>query len=293
MWIQRIKNQIFYQESGWNLGFLRAIFFFFVIIVCARNRFFVSYNLLPSELWMPQGLFALIQEKPAFPYEIWKALHLLWQISLFTSMLGLFSRFSMAISAVMTFVIMGFAHSYGYQTHTQMPLVLAATILACSSAGDFFSLDSWRRKKTQPIVSDKYGWPIWSIKALLCLVFFSAGLSKLSQSGIEWVFSDHLKSVLERSYLFYPDIHQWASSFRFNEWLASSPLLVKVAAGITLIFELAAPLAIFARRYAFVIIPGLALIQVGIYFTMYVAFYTYAILYAFWIPWDWVFRQRS
>jgi hypothetical protein len=70
------------------------------------------------------------------------------------------------------------------------------------------------------------------------------------------------------------------------EWIEIPCKLLALA---TVCIEILAPLALFSRRAAMVIIPSLLSMQIGIRLVMGDDFSQFASLYVFWIPWPLVF----
>ena len=73
-----------------------------------------------------------------------------------------------------------------------------------SHAGRIWSMDAWlaaRRGKPEPqAASSEYRWPVTLMQALMATVFMAAGIAKLRQSGLAWIFSDQLQNLLLDGY---------------------------------------------------------------------------------------------
>jgi hypothetical protein len=128
------------------------------------------------------------------------------------------------------------------------------------------------------------------VRVIFVTVFFAAGLSKLRAAGLSWVMSDTLRHyILENQYVFHADaIHAWSRPL--VEWLVGYPVLCRILAGLTLVLELSAPLALVSPAVRLLLIPALFLFQVGNALLLYQDFFfAYLGLYAFWVPWGRMF----
>jgi hypothetical protein len=120
----------------------------------------------------------------------------------------------------------------------------------------------------------------------MVMVFFAAGMAKVMQGGLAWVFSDHFAISLVQRYYDTPPPGNRIGLFVANHaWLART-----LAAGAVLT-ELAIPLALFSRRARLVLPPMLFLMQLGIGVVMNVWFTSFMYVYLFWVPWDDVLRK--
>lgn len=289
--LDRVHHFFFPEGSSLRLGISRLIFFGLFFYFYGTHYHFVTYNLLPESMQLHRGLMTLLPH-PGLSLNQWLTLHDIWSWVLLAAAVGFMGRFTVPLAAASTLVIIGWAQSYAYFTHTFMPLVLCGIILACSKSSESFSIDwlirKWRNK-SEPLDkrSEEYGWPVVTAQVVFCLVFFAAGISKIRNGGLDWVTSDSLQNMLLRSYLYYHDSHSWATSFRLNEWLASKPWLCHIAAASTIFIEVGIISALFVRgKLRFAVIATLIAFQTAIYFTIFVNFRVYLCIYLFWIPWD-------
>src|SRR4029079_2632192 len=109
-----------------------------------------------------------------------------WRLALLTSALGDHPRRSMPVAFLLGCYLLGLPHNFGHTFHFDATLVIAMAILACSRAGDAWSLDAGLAGKKDLLVSGEYTWPIRAIWVAMALVFFAAGLAKLRHGGLEW-----------------------------------------------------------------------------------------------------------
>jgi predicted DCC family thiol-disulfide oxidoreductase YuxK len=234
------------------------------------------------------GMFALLGLTP-LPAPVLSALELVWKAALVTSALGLATRLSVAVAAVLGTYLIGLGDSFGKINHADAILIWAMAILALSRCGDGFSLDALiragrRPQSPPPKPSGEYTWPIRMMWLVMSIIFFNAGVSKLRHSGIAWVTSDVLATYFIHSNY---GIGRPAGApvSEWGLWFARHPAIYRPMAGLSLFFELALPLALFSRWARRIVVPGVFALQVGITFLMGPDFLRFAFCYLFWVPW--------
>ncbi len=254
-------------DSLANLRVCRFLFYSINLVLISPSYFF-SFSQMPEELWLPTGILSLLDRPIFLSEDSISILSLAWFVSGALSALGLGFRFASVLFCVLQFLMFNIAHSYGYLTHTYMPLVLVSMALAFGG-----------------------NYTIFLTRFIFCSIFFSAGLSKVINGGIDWVFSDSMQNILLRSGIYYHDIHRLPNLLGLNLSLASNLLLSKILAFATVALELLAPLALFSQRLRLCIIGSLLIMQVAIYFLIFVNFKVYAAIYVFWISWENIFSR--
>ena len=73
-----------------------------------------------------------------------------WKLSLACACIGLYTRTSMAVAAILGTYLLGLGHNFGQTYHFDAILVIAFWILAFSRAGDGWSIDAMRRTARDP-----------------------------------------------------------------------------------------------------------------------------------------------
>jgi hypothetical protein len=126
-----------------------------------------------------------------------------------------------------------------------------------------------------------------AVWVLFALMFFGAGVAKLRQSGLEWIFSDNMAILLMRAQMQGNAVLPFASYLREYPWLGQL-----VAAG-TILVEAGYPLALFSSRARWILVPGAFFMQIGISLLMGITFRNWLILNLFWVRWDCVAYQLS
>lgn len=265
----------FAPESPINLAVCRVLFFG-AFAWWYRDLDLRPWTDVDQVFWMPLPLFQWLG-LGVLPAAWLGYLQMAWKTALWCACLGLATRLSTALSAVLGLYVLGLPHNFGKVHHLDTLVVLFSIILALSRCGDGWSVDRLlaRRRGRGPAVapSGEYVWPVRLAQVLMALVFFGAGVSKLRHAGLSWVFSDNMAMIL------LPFSHPWLV------WAAQVPWLCRLIAGWTIIIEIGAPLALVNRLARWVFIPSLWLMQLSILLTMNIKFEPYLICYLFWVPW--------
>jgi hypothetical protein len=246
---------------------------------------------------MPTFLFRALH-LPVLP-EAWLAvLQIIWKLSLFLSCIGLFTRVNTIVAFVGGLYLLGLPHNFGKTHHFDGIIVFSLIAMALAKCGDGFSVDQLIRKKNRnhhvPAadvrISGEYTWPVRVIWLLLSIVFFSAGIAKITESGIEWMTSEHLQiSLLQHRYHLATNdpLVPW------GEYLAQYSTLCKIVATGTILLELGYPLALFNRQARYILVPSIIGMLIGIRLLMGPSFYQFIICSLFWIPWDRIYTYLA
>ena len=278
-----------HNSSGFNLGVSRFLYYLLVFYTLGSNTTYLSWARVPSEFWFPLGLFRLF-ESPDGLRNLQPWFFYVWVYTLPFCLVGLFFRILAPINFVAGFFIMNYAHSFGYLPHTQMPVLLAGLPLAFSRASDYFSFDrTFFSSKIEPSADSRsYEWAILSMQALLVCAYFAAGIAKIRNGGMEWITTDSLRDRIAHASIRYAGINQLAHRVQFNQWLYELPWLCHILAAFTIIVETSTPVLFFKRRWTWPLLPVLFVMQVAIFFAIFVNFQPYLSLYVAWINWDWL-----
>lgn len=270
----------FTPEPAARLGIGRLIFFT-LLALFYLPRDFSAWGTVSLAYWQPIWLFRWFHVPLLSPTAI-AALQVIWKAALFGAAIGLWTRTSTTVVALLGTYLLGLGHNFGQVYHFDAILVIAFWILAFARAGDAWSIDAWRQPRIDA-PSPEYRWPVQLILVTQALVFFAAGSAKLWTSGPEWFLSDHLSLLLQRVQYHISDadpLVPWGS------FIASWPLLYHGMALATVAIETAYPLALFSRRLrAPLVIAGMMLVA-GIRALMGPTFEHFLFINVFWIPWD-------
>ncbi|NIV42874.1 MAG: hypothetical protein GWN11_05100 [Candidatus Dadabacteria bacterium] len=292
--IQKKLNHFFFQSgSSKNLGISRFLFFGIVFIFYCDDDFSYWAD-VPEFLWSPIIVFKYLHIH-LLTSEILKLLSYVWLLSLFLSSIGLFTRFSTVVAFIVGFYLLGIVNSIGKLQHMENMMVLVFAVMAFSRSGDSFSIDRWLKDRSFLYKSDKssvtarqiegeYTWPVRLIWVLMTLVFCAAAVSKLRNSGIEWITSDNLSNIF--ILVQFVDMRGEPVIESLAPWLGGKPLLCSFLAGTIVVLEMFAPLALFHSILRAVIVPSLFLMVCGFWIVMGVPFPQLLMCFIFWVPWD-------
>jgi hypothetical protein len=267
-----------------RLAFSRVLFYAGLLICYSRDDF-SAWGGVSSKFWMPLPLFAALRLFPLQPSAL-DVLQAIWRIALALCSVGLFTRVSTIIAAALGFYLLGLPHNFGQTFHADALLVIAMTILACSRAGDAYSVDALlapSARHHRPAASGEYTWPIRMIWLAMSLVFLAAGIAKLRWGGLAWITSDNLRIVLMRAVYHVSDADPLTDAgLRIAAW----PWLMHVLAGSVVVIELAFIAALFHPVARAVCVPAAVLLLVGIRALMGPRFAPFMIANVFWVSWD-------
>ena len=248
---------------------------------------FTSYAVLGRDFWAPTSFArVLFRHGPPSPGVVACA-QAVWKLSLLTACLGLATRFSTGLACILGIVLLQLGNDFGKQSHTMAPACVALIVMALSSCGKVGSLDEIiARRLNRPgagrVEPEETGWPIHTMRAVLGLVFFCAGLHKMLTSGLHWVFSENMQMLM---------LAQRRTGLA--PWIIAHPALCQLMAAFGLATEFLYPLAFVSKRLAMIWVPAGVLMFLGIYVTLGIDFRFLAYLSFFWLPWGRFFGTGS
>lgn len=280
----------FKDETPRNLGICR--FAFYGIILCLYlGRDFSQWAKVPDILWHPIFIFDFFRI-PVLSADILGFLGVLWLASLLLSALGLFTRLSTICSFAVGFYLLGMENSFAKTHHTESLMLVIFCVLCFSRCGDDFSLDTMfkRRYGWWPFGSSgkrpgsAYRWPVRLIWVMNTLVFCAAGTSKLRNPNLEWITSEYMVTLFVSKGLVGDRVDPPIGWLPL--WLGSKIWLSSFLAGLTVLFECCAPLALVNRYLRGVIVPVLFFMLSGFWIIMGAPFPQWLAVFVFWVPWD-------
>jgi hypothetical protein len=248
----------------------------FVIYLPLDDR---GWTQASTVFWMPVSAFHFLSGPPRSAVMI-GVLQILWKLSLLTSAIGLASRVSMATAVALGFFLLGLPNCFGKIHHLDGFPVLLLFILALSPAADALSADRALRsdRKIQPALSAQYSWPVRLAQTLFLLVFFAAGYAKLRNTGLAWMTAANMRAI------WLGELFTHTPPTMLGSFLARSAWLCQFAAITTVIIELSALPALFARRLRVLTLAGLSVLQVLIALMLGVYFTPHLVGYALFLP---------
>ena len=186
------------------------------------------------------------------------------------------------------FFLLGLPNCFGKIHHLDGFPVLLFGILALSPCADALSVDqAWRsirkirgKQEIRIGVSSRYAWPIRLAQTLFLLVFFAAGCAKLRNSGLAWMTAANMRSI------WLGELFTHTPPTGLGSLLAQSTWLSQFGAMATVIVELSALPALFAKRLRVLTLVGLFGLQVFIALMLGVYFLPHLVGYALFLPWE-------
>ncbi len=281
----------FKPETPFNLGVCRICFFGFLFLDHLKFQPQL-WGEVDRSFWIPLPLFQLLGWKFASVSTL-VLLKQIWMASLFLGCIGLLTQWASLIALILGTYLLGLHHNVGFTSYEDALLIFVLLILTVARSGNSLSCDQWLRTRRVLLVkqqkdSAEYRWPIRLVWALMTTIFFSAGVAKLRYSGLSWVFSDNLSNILLLHHYRGGDVPT-----TLGISLAAWPFLCRLTAGMVVVLELCAPLALVSKNFRFPIVFCLLAMQVGIAYLLGVSFQEYYPCYLFWIPWDQLPGLRS
>jgi predicted DCC family thiol-disulfide oxidoreductase YuxK len=275
--------------SPFNLAIFRIIFFLLVLFSFSVGNT-AWFGDLPTELrFPPTGLQFILAHVP-ISEPLARAASIALVVVCLSCIVGLFTRTSTIICLVLSLYVLGLPQFFGKINHNHH-LIWFMAILAASPCADVLSLDavwkSWRRADrgttAPPEAATAYGLPLRFILLLMGVIYFSAGFWKVWTAGYHWAWSDNPRNIMYNKWM---ELAGWMPIFRIDQY----PLMYKVSALGTLMFELSFIFLIFSKRLR-VMAPlgGLAFHSVTNLF-MKIWFWNLQGCYAAFVNWSALFR---
>jgi len=276
----------FTPETAEHLALVRVVSYalLFLIYLPLDDR---GWTQVSPVFWMPISAFRILSGPPGNRALI-GVLQILWKASLLTSAIGFVSRSSMVTAAALGFFLLGLPNCFGKIHHLDGFPVLLLTILALSRSTDALSVDRALRcnremrsnREVRNGVTAQYGWPVRLAQTLFLLVFFAAGWAKLRNGGLAWMTATNMRSI------WLGELFTQTPPTALGSFLAKSTWLSQFAAVATVIIELSALPALFARRLRVPALVGLFGLQVFIAPILGVYFTPHLVGYALFLPWE-------
>jgi len=202
--------------------------------------------------WRPILAFQLLGLGPPDPRLV-QTLWVVLLIAIALGILGLFTRVSCALVALLGFYWIGSEYSVGKPHHTCVPLIFGLFALPFAPVGARLSLDALlrrlraaRRGADPRLVPEQGAWaafPLRLVQLTAALGYFFAGSTKLAISGLDWANGYTLQGVMVeyRS--------DWSGPLSDQH-----ALLVLMSAGL-LFGQVGFPLALVSRAARWVFVP--------------------------------------
>jgi len=241
-------------------------------------------------LWHPIFIFDFFRI-PVLSADTLRFLGILWLTSLLFSAAGFLTRPSTLCSFIVGCYLLGMQNSFAKTHHTESLMLVVFCVLCFSRCGDGFSLDAMlkSRYKWWPCgsgvkrLSPEYHWPVRLIWVMIALVFCTAGISKLRNPDFEWITSEYMATLFVNKGLTGDRVDPLIGWLPF--WLGSKVWLSSILAGLVVLLESCAPLALVNGYLRAVIIPGLFFMLLGFWAIIGAPFPQWLAAFVFWVPW--------
>lgn len=279
--VERWHGYWFAPESPFDLAIARVVFYGLLFLRYLPTDYAALGAPELAAYWQP--VFALVLlPVPLFSTDTLVVLQVIWKASLLLAALGLLTRIATLVAFVLGFYLIGVAQSFGTLTHVDAALVFILGFMAASRCNHVLSVDAALFRWPPPAPTGEYRWPIRAAWAMLALMFFLAGASKLRFSGLAWAFSENLSILLLQNQYYvaeYPPLTTW------GVLIAPHVSLTQFMAAVTLVGELALPIALFSARARLVLVPLAASYLVAFRVLLGPEFGPLLICFVFWVPW--------
>jgi hypothetical protein len=195
--------------------------------------------------------------------------------------MGVVVRTAMPIAIIGGLFLNGLWTSIGQPMHNDTLLLLSLIPLLLAPVADAWSASNRQDPGRTDEISRRFGWPVRTAMIVVAVGYFFTGIYKLVLSGPAWVFSDNLRWVMYR--ISDENVHPIAPAL----FIAAHPLLVHLAAAMTLIVEIGFPIVLVRPRAAWFFLPAAVFLHAAIGLTMHLDYSAWAATAIIvFIPWD-------
>ena len=220
-----------------------------------KNPDFIDPQLIIS------AIAAVFPRQSYFTHANFTALHWLLVITGILALVGLFTRPSVFVFALLSMFFVAHEYSYGDRHHTEALWTIFIMCMAFSPSGARLSVDALVRRRAgiaEPDTTDSAMWPLKFAHVLLALTYFSTGASKLIAGGLTW-----MNGYTLQWYTFGDAMRR---GYPFGIWLAQQHHLAIVLSIFTVFFELFFFVSLLVPRAAPLFFLNAILFHIGLYF---------------------------
>ena len=282
-------NAFWFQPSpAIGLAVCRVLFFAAFAVYYLRLDYGELAD-IPAGIWLPIWPFRMLDLSVPGAATL-SALRWLWQTTMLAACIGLFTRISATVALLLGLYLIGLTENVASINHSDAIVVWGLMVMAVSRCGDALSVDAWLGQVRRSPASEQngdYTWPVRLMWLVFVVIYFVAGVTKLITSGLAWVTSDHLANLLMLGPVVGSPLTGWGQE------IGRHPLMSSVLAGLTLVLELSAPLALVSRDARRTVVPAIFLMQFSIRVLLGPGFTEFFICGLFWIPWNAVYLRFS
>lgn len=240
-----------------------------MIYIFARLPHFMSYGGFSPNQFAPVGVVELLCDNPLQNWLV-IALTLATAAASIPFFLGLYMRFAGPVFALLLLWTLTYSNSWGMVFHTENLLCLHVLILGFTASADAWSVDARRRGQDPPDDHGRYGWPIKLMCWLIVIAYVLAGIAKMQNGGMSWLWGDELRNhvALDNARkVLLGDIYSPLAA-PLMHW----DTLWKLLATMTIALELGAPIALLGGRVALAWVVMVVGFHLGVLALMMIAF---------------------
>jgi hypothetical protein len=282
-WVDRWKAYWFPTTPTLHLAICRIVavaaqlFWFFPDLEEHRNLLLKNPEFIEPQLLI-RVISAIIPREVFFTPEVFTVLYWVTLVAGVSALVGAFTRTSLFVFALGTWIFVAHLFSYGDRHHTEALFCIFLMLLALAPSGERLSVDALIRRRRRPgsdapdasAMSDEAIWPLKVVHVLLAITYLSAGMSKLLTSGLRWLNGYTLQGhtfgdALERGH-------------PLGIWLAQQHELAVTLSVFTLLLEVFFFVSLFLPRLAPLFFLGALAFQVGLYLTAGYDFFQHMVL---------------
>ncbi|HXK61989.1 MAG TPA: hypothetical protein PLP42_19050 [Acidobacteriota bacterium] len=206
------------------------------------------------------------------------------------ALVGFRTNLSLVVFTIGALFIQTFVYSFGDFHHPEAILIMALALLALSPSGEVLSVDHWLRQRRRGRrafdvwdlsnqTSVLATWPLLLTQWLFSLIYFSAALSKVLNSGLDW-----MNGYTLRYYML------TATPTPADDWLpmllGQNFLVVTLLSWAVILFEGTFFLVLIFPRLAWIYVPIGIGMHASIQLMGMAPFPQYMLLYSVFVPWD-------
>lgn len=289
-----MKNKILSllpQSDSLSFGIYRFLYFGWLLIYFTLDFNPVGYYPLFPAIEDPIGIFSVFSQN-IFRTEVVTYVYPLWVVCLFLSCIGLWTRASMILALVFGYWVLGHTMAAGVQSYQHFPHYLSLLVFACSKGGKDFSIDKKVFGLTKSYPNWEYQIPVFLLRSILILLFFSAGVSKIRDGALHWWLSNqNTMDVFLRASFGFIGFETRSYFPEINKILSSHAGFAFCAVIMAFLLEILSPLVVF-KKWKWPILIGFILFQAMAVLALFVDFKSIIGLYLMWLPTAWLGKQK-
>jgi hypothetical protein len=202
--------------------------------------------------------------------------------ALLASLVGFWTHVSTKLSLVLVVLYQGILRSFGHVNHDEYVGMYFLLILAFVPCGDRFSLDACLRS-TPSLVSDSiaYRYPIYLMQAVMAWCYFSTGILKLRNGGLDYFRPDHLPVLAIQQSL--DNLHD--TQFRLAFMLPSIRQATPIMLLFVVLWEITFPIGVFWKKTRWIYLSFGLTFHILSVLLMNIGFWNQVGMYAVFVDW--------